>query len=241
MTALLIEGKKGKSEYSFWERMLSVQGLNDRVELCNAESYSCIPSVLRSLLDLQQFDKIVVCFDTTAKRVKVKKYLDETVSLLEEKNAFDQVILCSFYCFEDCILLFEQFEDWVYPKREFNPEKSKILREYQCLGTDITDTWGEQNELKNLLEFAEKVHIKRKDSRESLAGAVVRELTKNTHFQVDKGMVSECWTNTCEPPESCVPAKISCGLEHQPLMDLDKTLALMKNSVCVRNVISNLA
>lgn len=144
MIALLLEGEPGKGEVSFWDRLIEVRSLIQQVKVYGASGYSKIPDLINELLVTEEISKIIVCFDTTANFEKWGIHLQRAKNIVVENAAIEKVVFCDFYCFEDCLLLLEQFAEWVLPERLKDSKSRSLLREYQALGSCNDVRWGEQ-------------------------------------------------------------------------------------------------
>ena len=83
---------------------------------------------------------------------------------------------------------------------------------------------------KEILEYCHKYHAKKRYIIESLASSILRNLTKNSGFEVNKNAIGSCWLSSCCTTDKYVNCKEKFSSE-------EKVKNLISNSL-LKNVIN---
>lgn len=185
-------------------------------QLCNSDNYE---------------RDVLICYDTTALEDyfgSLKRRCEYLKSIYESSKLHINIV--DYYCFEDCLLLFPDLKCWLYSKtlRTQRCDKIELLLQYTDLGTSLD--WKSTYELKtfviNYYKYQKKLNralglnerqpiekrqtkkeienkLIERTSRECVAGYLLEHLTQDTHFEVSKGHLSDCWCNSCLIQSTC--------------------------------------
>ena len=211
-TFLWIEDQKGKASYTFWENFMKQLSPNIIVE--SKKNNSELVKALRTMKDEE--NKYIIVFDNSFDNLQVvmeQKRLEKYVS--EKENVFQLDIIC----FEYILLEFTELVEWIYaPKDEFLEKRAEAIKArcklVEALQSDNTD-------YKRIREIAKYDKNIEEHNIEQLSAKLLFDLTRNTGFEVSKGVLGECWIKSCcewkERQEDDI-----CGLDHNRLSVFDK-------------------
>ena len=88
-------------------------------------------------------------------------------------------------CFEYILLEFDKLIKWIYaPDDEFLVKRIKAIRARELLVKTIQEIIKYDNHLDN-------------HNIEQLSAKLLFDLTRNTGFEVSKGMIGKCWIDSC--------------------------------------------
>ena len=227
MKVVIIEGACNKSEWLFWKFLSEqvfvniqgrVYGAGGTQHFVNITRHLC-NEMLQYYRDTGEKSQILACYDTTGITGyvdKVRRGLNNIKKTLDSTGVDLQII--ERYCFEDCLLLFTEFSKWLLANGL--QEQDKSLLEYYLY---TLDNWRDSQELVNFVktqkeykrrfyefktrnnlpdEIATEI-VLRNTSQEKLAGYLLEHLTQDTHFEVSKGHLSDCWCNSCLIQSTC--------------------------------------
>lgn len=190
MKAIIIEGRENGSEYKFWLSLIKY-GLPELYKQPNhglycAGSSSRITEQLNNLLgiclvDYQQTyikSNILICLDTTADKKFSSIDMDSVTGWVSSNRK--KVAKCmdihfaEYYCFEDCLLLFEYFLKWQFTDlqlADFKQSKqcvaySDYLKVPSGRKQELAGKVLSEKEHIHLVKFLEEYQEQRKRSRE---------------------------------------------------------------------------
>ena len=194
-TFLWIEDRKGKASYTFWANLMK--------QLCSdviVESKKNNSELVKAVRTLQETENgYIIVFDNSFDNLQIvmeKKRLKKYVN--EKENVF----LLNIICFEYLLLEFKELIEWIYaPEDEF-------------LQNDNFDYKG----IREILDYDKNIE---EHNIEQLSAKLLFDLTRNTGFEVSKGVLGECWIKSCcewnERQEDDI-----CGLDYSRLSVFDK-------------------
>ena len=122
-------------------------------------------------------------------------------------------------CFEYILLEFRDLIDWIYaPEDEFLKKRMGAISAREKLIHAIKSENLNYKEIKEIVEYDKHIY---EHNIEQLAAKLLFDLTRNTGFEVSKGVLGECWIKSCcewnERQEDDI-----CGLDYSRLSVFDK-------------------
>lgn len=140
---------------------------------------------------------------------KLKKYVDE------KENAF----LLDIICFEYLLLEFQELIEWIYaPKDEFLQKRARAVEARHKLVESLQEDNFGYKRIREIVDYDKKIE---EHNIEQLSAELLFDLTRNTGFEVSKGMLGECWIKSCCGWKARQEDDI-CGLENNRLSAFDK-------------------
>lgn len=115
----------------------------------------------------------------------IKKYADI------KKN----VILLDIICFEYILLEFDKLIKWIYaPDDEFLVKRIKAIRARELLVKSIQSETFDYKTIQEIIKYDNHLD---NHNIEQLSAKLLFDLTRNTGFEVSKGMIGKCWIDSC--------------------------------------------
>lgn len=272
MNAVIIEGAPEASEFRFWtwlsetvytgiDKVYGSGGAENLGDLLETILKLCVRDKAQRLkenpLDDTKYN-ILVCLDTTSvprqssANTKNIKRVIKFYAMLD----YIKVVKPAYYCFEDCLLLFPDLMNWIYPKnleklgnnkriQKYNND-IQLFDDYLSLGFSRNQEW--KLSYPRLSTFMQskisKVSKLSATTREQLAAKLLEQLTTGSLFFTNKHELGDCWKVECGTECSLTGAHISlikakeCGLFNTKPSSSQKAIDLIRNSK-VMSVISN--
>lgn len=234
MIALIIEGAKTASEAKFWrfiaEQRFTTISDNPKGRIYYSDGADNIPNVLRQVYQDCYNDfattgdssHALILLDSTIDTVSYQKRIDRIGTWRATHNydnaSYLSISYASYYCFEDCLLLFDEFLDWLFSKDtrilsfgypigvedllfkaylEYisvpRAEKKKLFCEV-CESYPNLKSW--------VIKSSDRISFNTA-SFEAVAGILLEDITKNTYFRTDKTHLGKGWTSNCFELTEC--------------------------------------
>ena len=129
------------------------------------------------------------------------------------------VILLDIICFEYILLEFDKLIKWIYaPDDEFLVKRIKAIRARELLVKSIQSETFDYKTIQEIIKYDNHLD---NHNIEQLSAKLLFDLTRNTGFEVSKGMIGKCWIDSCcnwhEREENDI-----CGLDENKLSIADK-------------------
>ena len=211
-TFLRIEDRKGKASYTFWENLM--KQLCPDVIVESKKNNSELVKAVRTLRNDE--NRYIIVFDNSFDNLQVvmeqkrlKKYVNE------KKNVF----LLDIICFEYILLEFQELIEWIYaPEDEFLEKRAGTVAARHKLVKALQDDKFNYKGICEIVEYDKNIE---EHNIEQLSAKLLFDLTRNTGFEVSKGVLGECWIKPCcewnERQEDDI-----CGLDHNRLSVFEK-------------------
>lgn len=211
-TFLWIEDRKGKASYTFWENFMNQ--LCPKVIVESKKNNSELVKAVKTLQDEE--NKYIIVFDNSFDNLQVvmeqrrlKKYANE------KKNVF----LLDIICFEYILLEFQELLEWIYASGdEFLEKRAETIAARHKLVEALQDEYFNYKGIREIVEYDKNIED---HNIEQLSAKLLFDLTRNTGFEVSKGVLGECWIKSCcewkERQEDDI-----CGLDNNRLSVFDK-------------------
>ena len=211
-TFLWIEHRKGKASYTFWENFM--KQLCPDVIVESKKNNSELVKAVRTLQDTE--NRYIIVFDNSFDNLQIvmeqkrlKKYVNE------KKNVF----LLDIICFEYILLEFKELIEWIYASEdEFLEKRSGIIVARHKLVEALQDDDFNYKGIREIVEYDKKIE---EHNIEQLSAKLLFDLTRNTGFEVSKGVLGECWIKSCCEWENRQEDDI-CGLDYNRLSVFEK-------------------
>ena len=98
-------------------------------------------------------------------------------------------------CFEYILLEFDRLLEWIYaPDDEFLIKRSRVIRAREKL---VESFQSGEMDYKGIREIVEYDYNLGHHNVEQLSTRILFDLTRNTGFEVSKGVIGECWIMSC--------------------------------------------
>ena len=211
-TFLWIEDRKGKASYTFWENLMK--------QLCPdviVESKKNNSELVKAVSTLQDAaNRYIIVFDNSFDNLQV---VMEQKRLKKYVNEKENVFLLDIICFEYILLEFKELIEWIYaPEDEFLYERAGTIMARRKLVEALQKDYFNYKEIREIVEYDKNIE---EHNIEQLSAKLLFDLTRNTGFEVSKGVLGECWIKSCcewkERQEDDI-----CGLDHNRLSVFDK-------------------
>ena len=211
-TFLWIEDRKGKASYTFWENLM--KQLRPDVIVESKKNNSELVKAVKTLQDEE--NKYIIVFDNSFDNLQVvmeqkrlKKYVNE------KKNVF----LLDIICFEYILLEFQELIEWIYAlEDEFLQKRARAVEARHKLVEFLQEDNFDYKGIREIVDYDK--HIE-EHNIEQLSAKLLFDLTRNTGFEVSKGVLGECWIKSCcewkERQEDDI-----CGLDYNRLSVFEK-------------------
>ena len=211
-TFLWIEDRRGKASYTFWENLM--KQLRPDVIVESKKNNSELVKAVKTLQDEE--NKYIIVFDNSFDNLQVvmeqkrlKKYVNE------KKNVF----MLDIICFEYILLEFQELLEWIYaPGDEFLEKRAGTIAARHKLVEALQDEYFNYKGIREIVEYDKNIED---HNIEQLSAKLLFDLTRNTGFEVSKGVLGECWIKSCcewkERQEDDI-----CGLDNNRLSVFDK-------------------
>ena len=211
-TFLWIEDRKGKASYIFWENLM--KQLCPDVIVESKKNNSELVKAVKTLQDEE--NKYIIVFDNSFDNLQVvmeqkrlKKYVNE------KKNVW----LLDIICFEYILLEFKELIEWIYTSEDdFLKKRAGMIEARHKLVEALQDDDFNYKGIREIVEYDKRID---EHNIEQLSARLLYDLTRNTGFEVSKGVLGECWIKSCcewrERQEDDI-----CGLDNNRLSVFDK-------------------
>ena len=203
-TFLWIEDRKGKASYTFWENLMK--------QLCPdviVESKKNNSELVKAVSTLQDAaNRYIIVFDNSFDNLQV---VMEQKRLKKYVNEKENVFLLDIICFEYILLEFKELIEWIYaPEDEFLYERAGTIMARRKLVEALQKDYFNYKEIREIVEYDKNIE---EHNIEQLSAKLLFDLTRNTGFEVSKGVLGECWIKSCCECENRQEDDI-CGLDH---------------------------
>ena len=143
----------------------------------------------------------------------------EQKRLKKSVNGKKNVFLLDIICFEYILLEFQELIEWIYaPEDEFLEKRAGTIAARHKLVEALQDDDFNYKGIHEIIEYDKNI---KEHNIEQLSAKLLFDLTRNTGFEVSKGVLGECWIKSCcewkERQEDDI-----CGLDHNRLSVFDK-------------------
>lgn len=171
----------------------------------------------------------LVCYDFAFDNMQVMDTYRQMVRHIK-KNQMTNVKLLDIISFEYALLSFLDLEDWCFATEdEFRESRKRFL---DCRTTLLTiDEIGDYRELAEIKKFIEE-HPKA-STIERVCSRLLFQITRNTGFVVDKGILGECWKNGCCSIQRDEDDK--CGVEATGFLTEEAKALIIFERSCLKN------
>ena len=153
--------------------------------------------------------EFVVLLNFVMEQKRLKKYVNEK----------ENVFLLDIICFEYLLLEFNELIEWIYaPEDEFLQKRAKAIAARCKLAESLKDDNFDYKGIREIVDYDKNIE---EHNIEQLSAKLLFDLTRNTGFEVSKGVLGECWIKSCcewkERQEDDI-----CGLDNSRLSVFDK-------------------
>lgn len=221
---LLIEDRKGKAGYLFWDSLLKHLFPNLVVESKKNSS-----GLLKAVKDLENAkNRYVIVFDNS---------FDNTQAVMERKllkqyaDNRENVVLMDIICFEYILLEFKSLIDWIYaPDDEFLKKRARVISAREELIGAIENGNMNYKDIKEIVDYDEHID---EHNVEQLSAKLLFDLTRNTGFEVQKGRIGDCWIRSCCEWKNRMDNDI-CGLDHKGRLSVQSKMKRIYEETCLK-------
>lgn len=223
-TYLWIEDRIGKSSYTFWTTFMQ-EVCPDVIVESKMNNRELVKAV-KGLTDKENC--YIIAFDNSFDNVQL--YMEQKI-LKEATKMRDNVFLLDLICFEYTLLEFDKLIDWIYaPEDEFREKRSGAIAARNRLVQMISTGDVNYKEIQEIINYDANLTD---HNIEQLSAKLLFDLTRNTGFEVSKGLLGECWKQNCCEWDERQEDDI-CGLDHSRLSFRDKMKSLLfGTSLCI--------
>ena len=193
-TYLWIEDRKGKASYTFWTSFM--EQLCPYVIVESKKNNSELVKAVKALQDAE--NKYIIVFD----------------------NSFDNLqIVMDIICFEYILLEFKELIEWIYASEdEFLEKRAGMIEARHKLVQALQNDNLDYKEIQEIVKYDKNIE---EHNIGQLTARLLFDLTRNTGFEVSKGVLGECWIRSCCEWEKRQEDDI-CGLDNSKLSVLEK-------------------
>jgi hypothetical protein len=223
-TYLWIEDRKGKSSYIFWKTLMHeicpdviVESKTNNRELVKA---------VKGLVDKE--NKYIIAFDNSFDNVQI--YMEQKI-LRQEASERNNVFLLELICFEYTLLEFDKLIDWIYAEEDdFLNKRATVISAREKLVKTIKSGEFNYKAIREMMDYDKNLG---NHNIEQISAKLLFDLTRNTGFEVSKGIIGECWIKSCcEWLER--QADDICGLDNKRLSLTDKMKSIYSGTSLFR-------
>lgn len=109
--------------------------------------------------------------------------------------------------------------EWIYaPEDEFLKKRAGTIVARRKLAEALQEDYFNYKEIREIVEYDKNIE---EHNIEQLSSKLLFDLTRNTGFEVSKGVFGECWIKSCCEWEKRQEDDI-CGLDNNRLSVFDK-------------------
>ena len=211
-TFLWIEDRKGKASYTFWENFMK--------QLCPdviVESKKNNSELVKAVSILQDAtNRYIIVFDNSFDNLQI---VMEQKRLKKYVNEKENVFLLDIICFEYLLLEFKELIEWIYaPEDEFLQKRARAIAARCKLVESLKDDNFDYKGIREIVDYDKNIE---EHNIGQLTARLLFDLTRNTGFEVSKGVLGECWIRSCCEWEKRQEDDI-CGLDNSKLSVLEK-------------------
>lgn len=211
-TFLWIEDRKGKASYTFWENLM--KQLCPKIIVESKKSNSELVKAVRTLQDTE--NRYIIVFDNSFDNLQVVMEQKRLKNYVNEK---ENVFLLNIICFEYILLEFQELIEWIYaPEDEFLEKRAGTIVARHKLVEALREDDFNYKGIREIVEYDKNIE---EHNIEQLSAKLLFDLTRNTGFEVTKGVLGECWIKSCcewkERQEDDI-----CGLDHNRMSVFNK-------------------
>ena len=211
-TFLWIEDRKGKASYTFWENLM--KQLCPDVIVESKKNNSELVKAVRALQDAE--NRYIIVFDNSFDNLQI---IMEQKRLKKYVNEKENVFLLDIICFEYLLLEFKELIEWIYaPEDEFLQKRVREIAARHKLVESLQDDNFDYKGIREIVEYDKNIE---EHNIGQLTARLLFDLTRNTGFEVSKGVLGECWIRSCCEWEKRQEDDI-CGLDNSKLSVLEK-------------------
>lgn len=223
-TYLWIEDRIGKSSHMFWT--IFMQEVCPDVIVESKKNNSELVKAVKGLTDKE--NRYIIAFDNSFDNVQL--YMEQKI-LKEAAKMRDNVFLLELICFEYTLLEFDKLIDWIYaPEDEFREKRAGVIAARNRLVQMISTGDVNYKEIQEIIDYDASLT---EHNIEQLSAKLLLDLTRNTGFEVSKGLLGECWKQNCCEWEERQDDDI-CGLDHSRLSLREKMKSILfGTSLCI--------
>ena len=219
-TYLWIEDRKDKASYIFWQTFLGQ--LCPEIVLESKKNNSELVKSVKALEDTE--NRYIVVFDNSFDNLQVAM---EQKLLREYADNKENVTLMDIICFEYILLEFKDLIEWIYaPEDDFLVKRKKAINAREKLVKTIQNGEVDYKGIREIIEYNKNVD---NYNVEQLSARILFDLTRNTGFEISKGIVGKCWIKSCCGWEERMPDDI-CGLDANRLSIKEKMMQICKGT-----------
>ena len=228
---ILIENKT--SGYDFWKFICDNLYTNVVVE-----KMSGVGNIVNKIRNLTDYNTpYVLVLDYAFDNINISDNIEIIVEEIE-KRSLRNVTLLKIISFEWILLTFSLLEDWISLQYDCSKLQKELYVRYNLLHIIRYEDSYNYASKTVIKKYLKSLNLKHKYSIENLCSHLIKKITQNTDFIVDKkakvskGMekLGHCWSCDC-----CVNF-INCGLG---LNSSKKTLCIFENS-CLNEELSKI-
>lgn len=220
---LWIEDRKGKSSYMFWETFMReiCPGVIVESKMNNRE----LVKAVKGLSDKE--NRYIIAFDNSFDNVQI--YMEQK-RLKQEASLRDNVFLLDLICFEYTLLEFDKLIDWIYAEEdELLEKRASVISAREKLVDTIKSGKIDYKAIQEVMDYDKNLDD---HNIEQISAKLLFDLTRNTGFEVSKGIIGECWIKSCCEWGDRKTDDI-CGLDEKRLSLTDKMKSIYSGtSLC---------
>ena len=135
----------------------------------------------------------LICYDIAFDNMEVMNTYSQIIQYIKTNN-MTNIKLLDVISFEYALLSFSELENWCFATVDEFKEKRKEFLECRkiLLNTDDLIDYRELSEIKKFVEKHPKA-----STIERVCSRLLFQITRNTGFVVDKGVLGDCWYKNC--------------------------------------------
>lgn len=216
-TYLWIEDREGKAGFIFWKTMM--QQLCPDVIVVSKNNNSELVKAVKNLTDEE--NEYIIVFDRAFDNIQVVREHQLLQKYISARNNVHELRII---CFEYVLLEFGKLLDWIYASEDEFFEKRAVAiaaREKLLAAVNSSEDYKLIEEIKFYKDKLDTMNI------EQLAARLLFELTRNTGFEVSKGVIGDCWVNSCCDWQERQGNDV-CGLDENRITILEKMQLILK-------------
>ena len=220
---LWTEDREEKSGYTFWKTMMGC--LYPQIVVESKKNNIGLVKTVRQLMKTDLSDnKYIIAMDESFDNDQVVREMRALKRVISGNN---NIYVLRLIPFEYIVLSFTELLNWIYADEdEFRTKRNVEIKARKALLDAIEQNIDYKSlpELKNFSADINDYNI------EQIISKLLFKLTRNTGFEVSKGVLGECWRKDC-CEYSTRSSDDLCGLDLERLTLMEKAKTIYQCSI----------
>ena len=192
MIYLWIEDKK--SGFDFWKDLCGIL-YKDKVKVESKGNAGNLVKSVEKLIEKDVENLYYILFDNVADNPVSVQQLIKLKALVRKQSNIK--LIEEYISLETSLLSFLNLVDYLDRQKDMSGLNVDIQARQFLLNYIDFDNSADYSSTREILEYCHKYNTKKRYTIESLASSILRNLTKDSGFEVNKGVIGPCWLSSC--------------------------------------------